>query len=51
MLFGACDPVPQRIEAVYRLNIDEFNGAEGLQLTLQHWRAVSNAADEYHASC
>jgi single-stranded-DNA-specific exonuclease len=40
MLFGACDPVPPRIEAVYRLDVNEFNGTEALQLTLQHWRPV-----------
>jgi single-stranded-DNA-specific exonuclease len=43
MLFGACDPVPQHIEAVYRLDVNEFNGSEALQLTLQHWRPVATA--------
>ena len=38
MLFGECTPLPSRIEAVYRLDINEFNGLAGLQLTLQHWR-------------
>jgi single-stranded-DNA-specific exonuclease len=38
MLFNACDPVPARIEAVYRLDVNEFNGTAALQLTLQHWR-------------
>jgi single-stranded-DNA-specific exonuclease len=38
ILFGECDPVPSRIEAVYRLDVNEFNGGETLQLTLQHWR-------------
>ena len=39
MVFGSCDPVPQRIEAVYRLDVNEYHGAETLQLTLHHWRA------------
>ena len=38
ILFGATDAFPARIEAVYRLDINEFNGAEALQLTVQHWR-------------
>ena len=38
MLFGECTPVPGRIEAVYRLDVNEFNGLAGLQLTFQHWR-------------
>jgi single-stranded-DNA-specific exonuclease len=42
MLFGASDPVPQRIEAVYRLDVNEFNGMEALQLTLQHWRPMTS---------
>jgi single-stranded-DNA-specific exonuclease len=41
MLFGACDTVPARIEAVYRLDVNEFNGTQALQLTLQHWREPS----------
>jgi single-stranded-DNA-specific exonuclease len=43
ILFGECDPMPSRIEAVYRLDVNEFNGGETLQLTLQHWREPSNA--------
>ena len=38
ILFGACEPMPPRVEAVYRLDVNEFNGTAGLQLTLQHWR-------------
>jgi single-stranded-DNA-specific exonuclease len=38
MVFGACDPMPSHIEAVYRLDVNEFNGTAALQLTLQHWR-------------
>jgi single-stranded-DNA-specific exonuclease len=38
MLFGAADPLPPRIDAVYRLDLNEFNGTIGLQLTVQHWR-------------
>jgi single-stranded-DNA-specific exonuclease len=38
MLFGECETIPARIEAVYRLDVNEFNGTQALQLTLQHWR-------------
>jgi single-stranded-DNA-specific exonuclease len=38
IVFGACDPIPAHIEAVYRLDVNEFNGTAALQLTLQHWR-------------
>jgi len=41
ILFGSSDPVPPRIEAVYRLEVNQYNGAESLQLTLQHWRAAT----------
>ena len=41
ILFGSSDPVPSRIEAVYRLDVNEFNGTESLQLTLQHWRPAT----------
>jgi single-stranded-DNA-specific exonuclease len=37
MLFGHADPLPQRLHAVYRLGVDEFNTARRLQLTIEHW--------------
>jgi single-stranded-DNA-specific exonuclease len=40
MLFGEAEPLPSRIEAVYRVEVNEFNGSAGLQLTLHHWRPV-----------
>jgi single-stranded-DNA-specific exonuclease len=43
MLFGATEALPERIEAVYRVGVNEFNGTYGLQLTLHHWRPVSAA--------
>ena len=41
ILFGTCDPLPHRIDAVYRFEVNEFNGMRGLQLTLQHWRPAA----------
>ncbi|MBI2311138.1 MAG: single-stranded-DNA-specific exonuclease RecJ [Betaproteobacteria bacterium] len=37
MLFQHSEPLPDRIRAVYRLAINEYNGAQSVQLTLQHW--------------
>jgi single-stranded-DNA-specific exonuclease len=38
ILFGTTGPLPERIEAVYRVGLNEFNGTYALQLTLHHWR-------------
>ena len=36
MRFGSADPLPAAIEAVYRLDVNEFNGTESLQLVIEH---------------
>jgi single-stranded-DNA-specific exonuclease len=36
MRFGSPDPLPATITAVYRLDVNEFQGSETLQLTLDH---------------
>ena len=36
--FGSPDPLPASIEAVYRLDIDNYQGAESLQLNLEYCR-------------
>jgi single-stranded-DNA-specific exonuclease len=38
MRFGSADPLPGRIHAVYRLDINAWQGVESVQLTLSHWR-------------
>ena len=38
MLFGEADDVPQKIGAVYRLDVNDYGGTRALQLRLQHWR-------------
>jgi single-stranded-DNA-specific exonuclease len=38
ILFGFAEPLPQRLRAVYRLGIDELNGARRVQLTIEHWQ-------------
>lgn len=41
MLFGTAEPLPPRIAAVYRLEVNEFQSTRSLQLTLHHWsRAI-----------
>lgn len=39
MLFFHADPLPPRIEAVYQLGVNEYNGQQTAQLTLRHWLA------------
>lgn len=46
MVFGACDPLPPRVDAVYRLDVNEFNGTLALQITLHHWRPSTLVRDE-----
>jgi len=38
VLFGMSDPLPNAIRAVFRLDVDEYNGARSLQLVLDHWQ-------------
>jgi len=38
MLFGHDQPLPQAIRAVYRIEVNEYNGARSLQLMLEHWQ-------------
>ncbi len=37
MLFNHDEPMPERIRAVYRPDVNEWNGQRSLQLTLEHW--------------
>ncbi len=36
MLFGRIDPLPASVSAVYRLDVNEFQGSSTLQLTVEH---------------
>ncbi len=40
MLFFQAEPLPSTIRAVYQLGINEFRGAQSVQLTLRHWSEV-----------
>ena len=37
ILFNQAEPLPGRIQAVYRLDVNEWNGKRGLQLGVSHW--------------
>ena len=43
MHFFHTDPLPERIQAVYALMTNEYNGQQLLQLKLQHWERVADA--------
>ena len=36
--FGSAESLPAEIEAVYRLDVDDFNGATNVQLVLEYTR-------------
>ena len=40
MRFNALDPLPQQVRAAYRLSVEEFRGAQNLQLVIEHWEAA-----------
>ena len=38
--FGDDTKFPERVECVYRLQLNEFNGIRNAQLVIEHWRAA-----------
>ena len=40
MLFSHVESLPARIRAVYRLGVNEWNGTQTLQLTIEHWQSA-----------
>ncbi|HKO86889.1 MAG TPA: DHHA1 domain-containing protein, partial [Burkholderiales bacterium] len=40
ILFQQDQPLPEKIKALYRLEINEYNGAQNLQLNLEYWEAL-----------
>jgi len=38
ILFGFNKDLPEKIHAVYSLNINEYNGSQNLQLIIRHWQ-------------
>jgi single-stranded-DNA-specific exonuclease len=41
MLFFRNDTLPREIDAVYRLDVNHYNGNESLQLIIEHWDAAA----------
>ena len=37
MIFGEETQLPDEIHAVYRLDVNEYNGMSSLQLVVEHW--------------
>jgi single-stranded-DNA-specific exonuclease len=37
ILFFHSEPLPARINTVYRLDVNEYNGSQSLQLIVEHW--------------
>ncbi|HET7596724.1 MAG TPA: single-stranded-DNA-specific exonuclease RecJ [Burkholderiales bacterium] len=40
MLFGETARLPERISALYRLDVNEYNGSRAVQLAIEHWHAA-----------
>ena len=36
--FNSAEPMPEKIEAVFRLDVDDYSGVPRLQLAIEHWR-------------
>jgi single-stranded-DNA-specific exonuclease len=43
MLFGHAEAVPEALVAVFRLDVNEWNGTRALQLVLEHWQPAGVA--------
>ena len=46
ILFFYHDPLPGVIDAVYRVQVNEFNGRRTVQLLLEHWIQVQDLSDQ-----
>ncbi|MGE5028255.1 MAG: single-stranded-DNA-specific exonuclease RecJ [Betaproteobacteria bacterium] len=42
ILFFRSEPLPARINAVYRLDVNEYNGSRSLQLMVEHWEEAGD---------
>jgi single-stranded-DNA-specific exonuclease len=43
MLFNSLEQLPAVVRAVYRVSVNEFNGAQMLQLVIEHWEPAVQA--------
>ena len=37
MRFGALEPLPEKVRAAYRLNVNDFNGLKTVQINVEHF--------------
>ena len=44
MLFNHAEPLPPSIHAVFRPDVNEWNGSASLQLVIEHWQPAVAAA-------
>ena len=44
MHFNALEPLPGSVQAAYRLSVNEYNGAQNLQLVIEHWEGRKEQA-------
>jgi len=49
MLFAQDGPVADIIDAVYRLDVNEWNGNRVLQLVLEHWEPLASPVGRVEA--
>lgn len=42
MLFGATPRVPPRVAALYRIQVNEYNGTRAVQLAVEHWHPAAS---------
>lgn len=47
ILFSETGPLPARIHAVYRLSVNEYGGAESLELCLDHWQPAGDGPGDW----
>ena len=40
--FNSIEPMPSQIEAVYRVDLNSWQGLQSVQLTIEHWREAGN---------
>ncbi len=46
--FNSIDPLPGRIEAVYRVEMNSWQGLESVQLMIEHWRDAGQPAGPWN---
>ncbi|HET9663052.1 MAG TPA: single-stranded-DNA-specific exonuclease RecJ, partial [Burkholderiales bacterium] len=42
MLFGAATPLPSCVAAVYRVDVNEYDGTRGVQLCIEQWHETGS---------